>query len=283
LLGTPTRWQLRPYVEHKRWFEQTVAIEEDVVGVALRGRWDLTRYRWLLGSLENKWTILDSTFVTRFISLSVTQDSRDFVLDPRSGSLNQIGAEHAGGILGGQTEFTRYTLGLSNYAPMGSGFVWARRFRAGYIHPYRIPHGQTALASVPLGERFFTGGGTSVRGYAEESLGPRQDGQSQGGLVLLLLNAEVRFPLLWRMGGVIFLDAGNVWSDYKQITWSCFTRAWTASDFDERDVAYGLGAGLRFNTPVGPVRLDYAVKIGQGYRDLSGQDYEWHLNLGHAF
>jgi outer membrane protein assembly factor BamA len=283
LLGTPTRWQLRTYVEHKRWFEQTEALEEEVVGVALRGRWDLTRYRWLLGSLENKWTVQDSTFVTRFISLSVAEDRRDFILDPRSGRLFQAGAEHAGGILGGQTDFTRWTIGLTGYAPMGSGFTWARRLRAGYIHAYRVPHGQTALASVPLGERFFAGGGTSVRGYEEESLGPLRGGQSEGGLVLIVINTEARFPLFWKMGGVVFLDAGNVWADPEDITWSCFTRSWTSSDFSELDVAYGVGAGLRFHTPVGPVRLDYGVKIGQGYRSVSGRDSEWHLNLGQAF
>ncbi len=283
MLGTPTRWQLRPYVEHTRWFEQTVAVEEDVIGVALRGRWDLTRYRWLLGSLENKWTTQDSTFVTRFISLSIAEDKRDFILDPRGGHLNQFGAEYAGGILGGEAEFARWTLGLSGYVPMGSGFVWARRIRAGYIHPYRVARGQTDLASVPISERYFTGGGTSVRGYADESLGPRLDGQSQGGLVLLVVNAEVRFPLFWRLGGVVFLDAGNVWADYRDLTWSCLTRSWSASGFNERDVAYGVGAGLRFSTPVGPIRLDYAVEVGQGYRDASGQDSEWHLNLGHAF
>jgi outer membrane protein insertion porin family len=284
MLGTPTRWELRTYVLQQRFFQQTAAAtQEDVFGVALRGRWDLTRFRWLLGSIENKWTTQDSSFVTRFLSLSVAEDRRDFVLDPGRGHLFQVGAEYAGGILGGQADFTRWTLGLTGYAPMAGGFVWARRLRAGYIQPYHVRHGEGAFASVPIGERFFAGGGTSVRGYQDESLGPRVDGQSQGGLVLLLLNTELRFPLFWRLGGVAFLDAGNVWADYKQLTWSRFTGSWTDSDFSDLDVAWGVGTGLRFHTPVGPVRLDYAVKVGQGYRSVSGRDAEWHLNLGQAF
>jgi len=283
MLGTPTRWQLRPYVRQKRWLEQTAANREDVIGIALQGRWDLTRFRWLMGSLENKWTTQDSTFVTRFITLSVAEDRRDFILDPGRGHLIQAGAEHAGGILGGQTEFTRWTLGGSAYAPMSGGIVWARRVRIGYIHTYRVQRGQSALASVPLGERFFAGGGSSVRGYEDESLGPRQDGQSQGGLFQLLLSTELRFPLVWRIGGVAFVDAGNVWADYRELSWSRFTHSWTEARFSERDVAYGVGAGLRLGTPVGPLRLDYAVKIGRGYRSVSDQDAEWHLNLGQAF
>jgi outer membrane protein insertion porin family len=283
MLGTPTRWELRSYVREERRYDQPVPYSEDVIGVALQGRWDLTRYRWLLGSLENKWTVKDTSYVTRFISLSVAEDSRDFILDPSHGHLIQAGAEHAGGILGGQTDFTRWTLGLTHHTPMSGGVVWARRLRAGYIHAYRVKRGQSALASVPVGERLFAGGGSSVRGYQEESLGPHVDGQPQGGLVQLLFNTELRFPLAWKVGGVTFLDAGNVWADYKELTWSCLTGSWTDSDFSALDVAYSVGVGLRLRTPVGPVRLDYAVKIGQGYRSVSEQDYEWHLNLGQAF
>ncbi len=283
MLGTPTRWQLRPYVRQKRWFDQAATNQEDVVGIALRGRWDLSRYRWLMGTIENKWTTQDSSFVTRFLSLEVAEDRRDFILDPGSGHLFQAGAEHAGGILGGQADFTRWTLGLTGYAPLSGGLVWARRLRAGYIHPYRLSRSQSALASVPLGERFFAGGGSSVRGYEDESLGPRRDGQSEGGLVQLLLNTELRFPLVWRIGGVAFVDAGNVWADYKEVTWSRFIDSWTESRFSALDVAYGVGAGLRLGTPVGPLRLDYAVKVGRGYRSVAGQDAEWHLNLGQAF
>ncbi len=285
MFETPTRWQVRTYLRYKRWFEEEATLEEDIVGILLRARWDLSRYRRLIGSIENKWTTVDSTFVTRFLSLSYAEDRRDFILNPRSGRFIQARSEYAGGFLGGESDFTRWSVSLAGYIPLGSGFTWAHRVRGGYIHPLHVRRDATAYLNVPIDERYFAGGGTTVRGYEEESLGAREEGQTQsrGGLALLVLNAELRFRLFWRLGAAFFMDAGNVWADYEQITWSRFTRPWTHSDYSELDVAYGVGTGLRLGTPVGPLRLDYGFKIGRGHRRVSGSDSAWHLSLGQAF
>jgi outer membrane protein assembly factor BamA len=136
---------------------------------------------------------------------------------------------------------------------------------------------------MPRSELFLAGGGTTVRGYDEESLGPRVGSETWGGLALIVLNTELRLPLFWRLAGAFFLDAGNAWADYRQISVSRFTRAWTDSDYSPLDVAYGIGVGLRFETIVGPVRLDYGLKVGRGQRDAFGSTSAWHFALGQAF
>ncbi len=280
LLNTPTRWQIRSYYRYKRWFETGPSLEEDILGIVLQARWELSRFRRLTGSVENKWTITDSTFVTRFISAGLVEDRRDFALDPHQGLFSQAKVEYAGGFLGGQTDFTRWTASHARYVPLGPAFTWAYRARVGYIRPV----GVEGVEHVPLDERFFAGGGTTVRGYAEESLGPVTDeGQPTGGLALLVLNAELRFPLFGQLGGTLFLDAGNVWADHREIKWSRFSRGWTSSTYSSRNAAYGIGAGLRFATPVGPIRLDYGLKMGRGWRSNGASDHEWHLSLGQAF
>ena len=97
-------------------------------------------------------------------------------------------------------------------------------------------------------ERFFAGGGNSVRGYAEESLGPLgPHGTPAGGSALLMLSQEVRFPLSRRIAGVGFVDAGNVFASVR--------------DISLRELWLGAGLGLRFDTLVGLLRVDYGLGL----------------------
>lgn len=283
LLNTPTRWQIRGYYRYERRYDREPWLDEYITGLVLRARWDLTRFRRLIGSIENKWTEADSTYVTRFISLGVSEDRRDFILDPTRGHVTQVKGEYAGRFLGGEADFTRWTASYAGYFSLARGIVWAHRAKVGYVHPLGRSKGVvTPMENVPLDERFFLGGGTTVRGYPEESIGPQEDGQPQGGQALILLNAELRFDLFWKLGAVLFFDAGNVWADYRKIKWAQWRRGWTAAGESELNVAYASGVGLRLRTPVGPLRLDYGMHLGLG-RASGADETEWHLSLGQAF
>jgi len=288
LLGTPLRGQVSGYVRYNR----EVTLEEDIVGLALRTRRDIGRWSGLIGSIENKWvqttdtTVARSHYQTRFFSLALSEDRRDFPLDPHTGQVNLLQAEYAGGFLGGAASFMRWTGSHAAYVPLGRAVTAAYRVRLGYTHPVgkgvaEAPSARTLLR-VPFDERFRAGGGTTVRGHAEKSLGPYEGGQSLGGLALIVANAELRFPILWQFAGAVFLDAGNVWEDYRQITAVRWSHGLRRDAFSELDVNYSVGVGLRLRTPVGPVRLDYGSSLNRALRPGTSRT-EWHFSLGQAF
>jgi outer membrane translocation and assembly module TamA len=108
-----------------------------------------------------------------------------------------------------------------------------------------------------------------VRGYREEDLGPRSligDNEAGGGRALVVLNAELRFPIYRRVRGVGFVDLGNVYP--------------LVSDISFKDLQTGVGAGLRLDTPVGIIRLDLGVPANPRAFDPSWKAY---FGLGHAF
>jgi outer membrane protein assembly factor BamA len=290
--GLPIRWQVRTSYR----FTHQPTHEQETYGIFLRGRRELSRFRSVIGTIRNDWTSErreeygespeTSDFVTRSVSLRLVEDRRDFILDPHRGHVSQVTAEYAG--LGGEATFIRGIASYARYVPLGRRFTWAYRVRAGHINPVGRGVGAewetNPLDRVPWLERFFAGGGTTVRGYREDVLGPEDEsGQPTGGLTLVLANAELRFWLSRFLGGAIFLDAGNVWDDNKKIKWSRWTRPWTRASYSELDVVYAIGAGMRFATPIGPLRLDYGRKLSRAHRDKWGADAEWHLSLGQAF
>jgi outer membrane protein insertion porin family len=287
--GWRLHWQVNPYYR----FLHEPTFEEDIYGLVIGGHRTLGRYERLVGSFENKWiSTTDTTagrpdYQTRFLSLALIDDRRDSPLDPQRGHLVQVRAEHAGGFLGGAASFARWTAGASYYLPLSRHFTWAARAQAGYISQVGRGVGvvgeERELLRVPFDERFRAGGGTTVRGYEEKSLGPRtSDGQALGGLALLMFNTEVRFPIFWQFAGAVFLDAGNVWEDYRQITWSSWGRGWSGGSYSELNAAYSVGAGLRWRTPVGPLRLDYGVKVNPNRRPGT-EPGQWHFSLGQAY
>jgi outer membrane protein assembly complex protein YaeT len=229
----------------------------------------------------------DDTYITRNVSATFERDRRNDLLDPSQGTLFRSVAEYAGGLLGGTAEFSRWTLIGSWHLPLGRGVTLSSRARTGLIVPVGkgLARGDdpSRVSRIPIEERFRLGGGTSVRGYAENSVG-RVDtsGVAVGGTAVLLTNLELRFPLVWLIKGAVFADAGNVWADPDEIRLSRFTDGLDRSRRSPLNVAYGLGGGLRFVTPVGPFRVDYGWKLGGGQREKLPPG-ELHLSLGQAF
>jgi outer membrane protein insertion porin family len=113
---------------------------------------------------------------------------------------------------------------------------------------------------------FFNAGGTeSVRGYSQDALTAYDFfGAPLGGTKLLVVNGELRTPLFWRFGGVLFGDAGNTFAESQPIRF--------------RDLGVGVGVGLRINTPLAPVRIDVGFPRSFG---VSG--YRWHFSIGQMF
>jgi translocation and assembly module TamA len=115
---------------------------------------------------------------------------------------------------------------------------------------------------------FFNAGGTeSVRGYRQDELSAYEfDGIPLGGTHLLVTSAEIRAPLFWHIGGVIFADAGNTFKE--------------AQGIQLPDLAVGLGFGLRINTPLAPFRIDLGFPVP---RQPGQARTRWHFSIGQAF
>ncbi|GAB4540567.1 MAG: outer membrane protein assembly factor [Thermodesulfovibrionia bacterium] len=194
------------------------------------------------------------------ISTFLFYDTRDNPFDPTSGSLNGAVLKFASKALLSETEFIKGIIQSSWYYRMGKGIVFAFSLKGGLAHAF----GETK--ELPLIERFFLGGRTTVRGYSQDTLGPKGEGDTPtGGNLFALVNAEFRIPIRKNIGIVTFIDGGNVWK---------------AIDDLEPELRYTVGMGLRYRTPVGPIRIDYGYKLDRLPDEGVG---ELHFSIGHAF
>jgi outer membrane translocation and assembly module TamA len=135
---------------------------------------------------------------------------------------------------------------------------------------------QDTVTDLPASERFFAGGDTTVRGFARDTLGdlPTLDsrGFPQGGNALIIFNAELRVPVWRDFGSVFFVDAGNIFSRVNEVD---FTR-----------IRPTAGFGLRYKSPVGPIRVDIGFKLDRSRFDTIGRKEplsEVHISIGQAF
>ncbi len=124
-----------------------------------------------------------------------------------------------------------------------------------------------SVNGIPADQRFYAGGGQSIRGYAYQSVGPREDGKPVGGLSLVESSAEVRWRITPRVGLVAFIDGGSAYEP-------------EVSDFSE-SYQWGAGLGLRVFTGVGPIRVDVGVPVNPR-QDLD-DDFEFYISIGQAF
>lgn len=219
---------------------------EDIEGVAVLTSEDLQRVT--VGS----------------VSPSLIRDSRDDPFDPTSGSVNGIIIKDAAKIWGSESQFVKVTLQSSWYRSLSRWLVLAISGRTGVAQKFGVTE------AIHCSERFFLGGRSTIRGYSRDSVGvPNQTLiglKPTGGNAMILINGELRFRFLKRLGVVLFLDGGNVWVEYPDVQLS--------------DFKYSTGTGIRFNTPVGPLRLDWGYKLN---RELGESPSELHFTLGHAF
>ena len=184
------------------------------------------------------------------------------MLVPTRGRQGRLRLEWAAERLGSDTEFLRAQLEFTQLVPLGEKNVVAASARTGVIAPL----GTTDF--IPLPERFFNGGENTVRSFKEDALAPEGViGESRGGEAATTLNLEWRRQLVGNLAGALFFDTGNVTQNVADY--------WNFDGFRA-----GIGTGVRYLLPIGPVRLDLGFNPGAG----SGED-EWvlHFSVGFPF
>src|SRR5882762_9400926 len=226
------------------------------------------------------------TLVSQF-GVTWFRDSRDNPADAAKGSFNSADFSDADTYWGSSASFLRFFLQNSTYYPIKRRFSFARSTRFGILLPYRDTVSLTFPAPttpplptvIPLPERFFAGGGTSLRGFALNQAGPRDSvtGFPVGGQALLILNQEFRFPMRLpfigtALSGALFYDGGNVYSRVDRITFRPYSPKPifnpanpTQCEFNCTNelnyFSHTLGLGFRYATPVGPIRIDLSYQI----------------------
>ncbi len=198
----------------------------------------------------------------------VLVDRRDDPLTPTRGWSFSLQTEYAFPLLSAETEFFKLFTQETAYLDLGRLGVVAASVRAGAIEPIASAVTDPTLppslpsARIPISERFFAGGRTTHRAYRRDRLGIAGDTLLRvpdpaglavdrlvpvGGTGLLLVNLDYRFPIAGAVGGTFFVDAGNVWSDWRAV--------------DPADMKPGVGLGIRYLSPVGPLRLEVGWKL----------------------
>lgn len=190
----------------------------------------------------------------------ITYDTRDNPFDPRNGIVAGLTMKLASSAFFSETNFAKIVFNGSLYHELSKPFVLAAALRLGVAHAW----GSSEI--LPLVERFFLGGRSTVRGYAQDTLGPRGGaGNPTGGNAFIETNLELRTSLGKGIGLVTFLDSGNVWQKAGDINWS---------------LKHAVGLGLRYNTPVGPLRVDYGYKLKKEEGLSRGEIF---FSIGQAF
>lgn len=192
--------------------------------------------------------------------INLIQDRRDDPVDAHKGIYNTVDVGLATKAFGSQTSFARILVRNATYHKLGSKLVFARETQIGLQPAFAIPANAQPGDPIPLAERFFAGGGNTQRGLPENQAGPRDPltGFPLGGSAMFFNNTELRFPLYGvNINGVLFEDAGNVFPGIGSISFRTVQR--NPQDFDY--MVHAVGFGIRYRTPIGPLRLDLADSI----------------------
>jgi outer membrane protein insertion porin family/translocation and assembly module TamA len=286
-------------VEGQQWYTFTPAYESIVSGGKITVAQSLSRLtKWsvsiqsefnssridpdLLGDLPTYLELRDDLIA---LGLDPTTDSQDGtlnavaadfdrstadnLLNPTRGYQIVLHLESAGRWLPGSFNYVAFTADGRHYQPIGKRIVVANRVQLGTID------GRDEPGSVPFSRKYFLGGASSMRGWGRYEVSPISgSGLPLGGNSLFALSSEVRAALVGNVGGVLFADAGNVWA-----------KEW---DFDLADLRYDMGAGIRYRTPIGPIRFDVAYQLNpidglvvEG--DTTPRRWRIHFSIGQAF
>jgi outer membrane protein insertion porin family len=200
--------------------------------------------------------------VVSSVKARVKRDTRDDAFFPTEGSLSSISAQYAGGLLGGDTDFIKFEGDAVKFFPLPWWeLIFSLKGSAGYIDGFS---GQ----DEPIYERFFLGGINSLRGFESRSVGPEDPGTGEliGGNIKLLASAELLFPLfvVRNLKGVLFFDIGNSYEDR----------------VDFGDLRMGAGAGVRWFSPLGPLRIEWGYNLD---RQEDEESNLWEFSVGRAF
>jgi outer membrane protein insertion porin family len=228
-------------------------------------RYDFTRVVAFDIDLDANADITDTDNFIGRIEPRLTYDARDGVLDPHKGVLMQLGVGISHGVLGSDANFVKLTGNFVGLAEVvGDALVLAARYKFSSL--YAI-----GRDDLPFVELLHNGGHDSVRSFTEGRLlkpdEVRRD--SEGGRLATIFQAEIRHIIVGPLWGAIFFDMGNVLDDYDK---------W----FTPNTFSFGVGYGLRLNTPIGPIRLDLAWNPDRR-SDVEQDEFVLHFSIGHPF
>ena len=205
--------------------------------------------------------LADELNSTRSLIAKFTRDTRDNIISPRSGYKIQLSQELAGGkILGGNIDFYKPSLDTSLYLPTFWKFVLVLHALVGTIE------NPLSNKDIPDYEKFYLGGQSSIRGYRYREIHPLDEKEKKkGGETEFVGNIEYKFPLVDPLEAAFFFDFGNTWDGSYR--------------FDFSKLYYSAGLGITFETPMGPIRIDYGFPLW----DKSKKNGEFHFSIGGAF
>jgi len=204
---------------------------------------------------------------TQSVGLGVDFDTRDNFFSPTKGIYSHAGLEVAGVFGGNSNQFVKLNFDNRVYNNFYERLFWGSALRTGWVKPY----GRSDI--VPVQSQFFGGGSSTVRGFDVNKLAVFPNNDPFSGNFYLFANViDVRFPLFWWINGAVFLDAGNVWSNFSEIS---------SVNNMIGDLRWAAGPGLRVDTPLKIIaRLDLGFKLdrrpGEGAMVL-------HFDLGQPF
>jgi outer membrane protein assembly complex protein YaeT len=202
-------------------------------------------------------------FLLSYFDLGVRRITTDDLLEPTRGTWFEVALEPSSRAIGSDVDYLRGSVDARVFHPLGTGVVAAARALFGTIDAF----GSTSVSELPVTKLFYAGGSSTVRGYDYQRLGPTNiEGEPVGGASLLVASLELRFPILGDLRGIVFTDAGQVSLD-----------AW---DWRPADLQYAVGPGLRYATPLGPIRLDVGFPIDP---PENAKRVRFWLSIGQAF
>ncbi len=191
--------------------------------------------------------------ITNALTWSIARDSRDYFLDPKTGSKNSLYIKYAGGPLGGDPNFHQSVADSAWYYPLFWDTVIMARGRFGYVK-------SLSDKPVPIGERFFVGGPATVRGFRYGTAGPMDAALNRlGGSRELIYNFEFTFPVVpaARLKGVLFYDMGKAFNDDETVKYS--------------GLRHTMGWGFWWLSPIGPLRFEWGYIVQKKTDDQASQ------------
>jgi outer membrane protein assembly factor BamA len=262
--------------------EQRPAFTGRTVGVSGQLSREIThatrlQYRYTLKDVNLSESTIDfngSTIRLASLAGSGIHDTRDSPFDPQRGHYFAAELQGYGNAIGSEAQFAKAYLQAYTFRTIAKGTVWAQAVRAGAAYTFGQSRSDPAstgdpVSGVPQSERFFAGGDTTLRAFGRDAAGPLDvNGDPLGGEGLFLLNEEMRFRIWRRLQGVLFTDIGNVYRTLDDYSLSLDA------------LRECLGAGLRFQTPIGPFRLEYGAHLDRQPGEDQGQFY---FSIGQAF
>jgi len=210
---------------------------------------------------------------TSSILASITHNNTDYRLDPTTGFINTLNMEYAG--LGGTNRFARFTTDHTWFHPLYKKVIFSTKLTLGYI--------QEVGKTIPIDEKFYLGGIFSLRGYKSRTVSPTKNQLTPdvnttvtnqrvflGGNKEIFGNTEITFPLMTDAGikGVVFFDYGNAFDESYSKTFS--------------SLLFSYGAGIRWQSPIGPLRLEYGIPLNPR-SDIDSKSGRFEFSIGSMF